>query len=208
MLVPESIAWMLMASALLVVSAILLLGFVEMAAALGLSAAMPLKETFRLGARRAWLVVLPLAVFACLWLITGDALARLDRNAGRIDAWFVATTGWTGSASVRTAAAWIVAFVRYGIGASLAVALLWALASRGLPGLGTGWARAALSWKRLLAVGLALLAGVWLPWQAVYWRPASRPPTWVQPAFAAIKLLALYVIANAAWAFILRRASR
>lgn len=57
-------------------------------------------------------------------------------------------------------------------------------------------------------IAFALFVGIWLPWQAVYWRPASLPPTWAQPVFAALKLLMLFVVANVAWAFILKMASR
>lgn len=206
--VPESNAWMLLASALVAIAAVLLLGWVEMAAALGLNAVMPMREAARLGARRAWLIVLPLAVFGCFWLVTAGATGWLEQNAGRIDAWVIARTGWTRTTGLHSAAGWIVAFVRYGIGVSLAAALLRALAVRGLPGLGTDWVRSGLSGPRLIAVSAALMAGFWLPWHAAYWRPAWLPPTWVQPAFAAAKLLAIFIVANAGWAFILRRAPR
>jgi hypothetical protein len=34
------------------------------------------------------------------------------------------------------------------------------------------------------------------------------PVSWVQPAFASLKLGLVFVVMNAAWAFLLRRASR
>lgn len=206
--VPESNAWMLLASALVVLAAVFLFGVIESVAALGLTSDTPMKTAVRLGLRRAWLVIFPVAVAGCIWLVTGSASEWLTGNAGRIDAWLIAKTGWTRTSGLHSALDWVVTFVRYGVGASLGAALLAALVSRGLPGLGSDWWRKGLSWKRLVAVSLALLAGFWLPWQAVYWRPASLPSTWIEPAFAAVKLGVLYAVANVAWALVLRRAAR
>jgi hypothetical protein len=206
--VPESNAWMLGVSALLVFAGLVLLGVVETTAVLGLTTVEPMGAALKTALRRWWLVIFPLVVFGCIWLITGDVQRWLTRNASQIDAWIIARTGWTRTAALHTSLAWLVAFVRYGIGTSLAVSLLAALASRGLRGLGSDWARAGVGWKRLLAVSAALLIGLWLPWQAVYWRPASLPATWVQPAFAAVKLTVLFIVANLAWAAVLRSARR
>ena len=206
--VPESNAWMLAASALTVFAALLLMGVVETTAVLGLTTVEPMGVALRTALRRGWLIVFPLVVFGCIWLIARDVQDWLTRNASQIDAWIIAKTGWTRTAGLHTGLAWLVAFVRYGVGTSLAVSLLAALASRGLPGLASDWVRAGFRWKRLLPVSAALLVGVWLPWQAVYWRPASLPPTWIQPAFAAVKLMVLFVVANLAWAAVLRSARR
>jgi hypothetical protein len=206
--VPESNAWMLAASALTVFAVLVLLGVVETTAVLGLTTVEPMGAALKTALRRWWLMIFPLVVFGCIWLITGDVQRWLTRDASQIDAWIIARTGWTRTAGLHTGLAWLVAFVRYGIGASLAVSLLAALASRGLRGLASDWVRTGFGWKRILTVSAAQLIGLWLPWQAVYWRPASLPPTWVQPAFAAVKLTVLFVVANLAWALILRSARR
>jgi len=109
---------------------------------------------------------------------------------------------------LHAALGWIIAFVRYGVGASLAITWMGQLASRGVAGLVSNWIRDGIAWTRLLVVSAALLIGIWLPWQAVYWRPASLPATWIEPAFAAIKLLVLFVVANVAWAVVLRSVPR
>ncbi len=185
-----------------------MVGVVETTAVLALTTVEPMGVALKTALRRWWLIIFPLVVFGCIWLITGDVQRWLTRNASQFDAWIIARTGWTRTAGVHTSLAWLVAFVRYGIGTSLAVSLLAALASRGLRGLASDWVRAGVGWKRILTVCAALLIGLWLPWQAVYWRPASLPPTWVQPAFAAVKLIVLFVVANLAWAAILRSARR
>jgi hypothetical protein len=206
--VPESNAWMLATSALIVAAGVILLGVVDASAILSLRSIDPMSAAVRSGLRRGWLVVFPLAVFGCLWWLTGAASSWLSRHAGEMDAWIIAKTGWTATAGLHAALGWIIAFVRYGVGASLAITWMGQLASRGVAGLVSNWIRDGIAWTRLLVVSAALLIGIWLPWQAVYWRPASLPATWIEPAFAAIKLLVLFVVANVAWAVVLRSVPR
>ncbi len=147
--------------------------------------------------------------FGCVWWLTGRPRRTGSRvNAGEVDAWIIATLGWTKTASLHASLAWALAFVRYGIGTSLAIALLGSVARQGVRGVTSPWLRHGLAWKPLAIIAAVLSVGVWLPWQAVYWRPASLPPTWVQPAFAAVKLVVLYLVGNLAWAVVLRAASR
>ena len=206
--VPESNAWMLASSAAIVFATLLLGGIIESTAILAWTSSEPMSAALTTALRRAWLVVLPLAVIGCVWWLTGAADNWLARHAGQIDAWIIAKTGWTRTAALHTSLAWVVAFIRYGIGTSLAVGLLASLAKRGLRGATSSWLRRALAWRPLLIIAAVLFVGVWLPWQAVYWRPASLPPTWVQPAFAAVKLGVLYLVGNLAWAVVLRTAAR
>lgn len=206
--IPESNAWMLAASLLVVFAAAWLAGVVEMTAFLALRERDPMSAALKISARRAWLVVLPLAAFAAFWWLTAAAADWHARHASQIDAWIIASTGSTRTAWLHAGFAWAIAFLRYGVGTALAAALLGALASHGFRGLVSGWIPRGLMWKPLLVTSAALLIGIWLPWHAVYWRPASLPPTWAQPAFAAVKLLLLYVAGNLAWAVVLRTASR
>jgi hypothetical protein len=206
--VPESNAWMLVASLLIVLAALVMTGVIEATAILAWTASEPMGVALKTALLRAWLVVLPLAVFGCVWWLTGTAQDWLTRHAGEIDAWIIAKAGWTKTAGLHTSLAWALAFVRYGVGTSLAVALLGSVSRQGLHGVTSPWPRHGLAWKPLAIVAAVLFVGVWLPWQAVYWRPASLPPTWVQPAFAAVKLGVLYVVGNLAWAVVLRTASR
>jgi hypothetical protein len=206
--VPESNAWMLASSLLIVLAAVAIAGVVEETAILASASNEPMGLALKTALRRAWLVVLPLAVFGCVWWLTGTAQDWLTRHAGQIDAWIIAKAGWTKTAGLHTSLAWVTAFIRYGIGTSLAVALLASLAKQGLRGATSSWLRGGLAWTRLVIIAAVLFVGVWLPWQAAYWRPASLPPTWVQPVFASVKLFVLYVVGNLAWAVVLRTASR
>jgi hypothetical protein len=206
--VPESNAWMLATSLVIVLVTLLLAGVVEETALLAWTSSEPMGVALRTALRRAWLVVLPLALLGCVWWLTGTAEDWLARHAGQIDAWLIARLGWTRTAGLHTTMAWAMAFLRYGVGTSLAVALLASLAKQGLRGAMSMWLRRGLGWKPLVIISAVLLAGVWLPWQAAYWRPASLPATWVQPAFASVKLFVLFVVGNLAWAVVLRTASR
>jgi len=206
--VPESNAWMLASSLFIVLAALVMTGVVEETAILASASNEPMGMALQTALRRAWLVVLPLAVFGCVWWLTGTAQDWLTRHAGEIDAWIIAKIGWTKTSGLHTSLAWVIAFVRYGIGTSMALALLASVARQGLRGVTSPWSRRGLAWKPLAIIAMVLFVGVWLPWQAVYWRPASLPPTWVQPAFAAVKLGVIYLVGNLAWAVVLRTASR
>jgi len=206
--VPESNAWMLVASLVIALAALVMTGVIEVTAILAWTASEPMGVALKTALLRAWLGVLPLAVFGCVWWLTGAADDWLARHAGQIDAWIIAKTGWTKTAALHTSLVWVSAFVRYGIGTSLAVALLAALARQGPRGATSSWLRRGLAWKPLVIITAVLFVGVWLPWQAVSWRPASLPPTWVQPAFATVKLGVLYLVGNLAWAVVLRTAAR
>jgi hypothetical protein len=158
--------------------------------------------------RRAWLILVPIGLFAATWWLTGAAAAWHARASGQIDAWIIARTGWTRTAGLHTAVGWMVAFVRWAAGLSLAAALTSALARDGLNGLRRRWVPRGLRPRALAITAAALVAGVWWPWQAAYWRPGFLPPNWAQPAFAAVKLAVLFVVAHVAWAVVLRAAAR
>jgi len=207
--VPESNVLMLAASLLLVMAMIFVLGCVE---AFGVARAQSEKRLLAAAgraARRAPLVVLPLAGFAIIFWLTGVAGNWLTGHAGEIDAWIIATTGWTRTAGLHAALGWLLAFVCFGVGISLAVSQFAALVVDGPQAAGrTAWLRRGFGWRQLVVTALAVLVGIWLPWKAAYWRPTSLPPTWVEPAFAAAKLAVLFLIANVAWTVILWTAAR
>jgi len=207
--VPESNALMLALSGLLALVLILGLPLVQLMPLRAVGASEPFGRALGIAASRAWMGVVPLAVFAFVWWATGAAEAWTTGHAGQIDAWFIARLGVTNTGWFHTSIHVVLAFLRFALGAALAVAMLAAIAGDGLKGLLTGrWLRGALGWRYLLLVAAALIVGFALPSHALYWRPASLPATWAQPAFAAAKLLVLYLVANAAWAFILLKAPR
>jgi hypothetical protein len=206
--VPESNVFMLTASLVIVLLGVLVLGVIEEAGLLALSPADPWGSVWGPALRRSWLIVLPLAVFGVAWFATAHITAWHEAHHGEIDAWFITKFGATKTDAYHATIVWFTRVLRYGIGVALSVALLASVASQGLAGVAQlAWLRRAFNWRLLLTVGVAMLVGLWLPWQGVYWRPASLPNAWQQPAFAALKLCVLFVVANTAWAAILLAAS-
>lgn len=211
--VPESSVAMLLVSALLLAALGAGAAGVEGHAVLLLAGDTPWRARLRrLGpAFLAFVAALAIwLVFAWVYRWTG---AVHEARRGEIDAWLIARFDWTETAGLHRAIGVARAFVRDVLGVSLASGALVAgtlggaagLVSAG-PGAGPGggrWLRQALGWRRLLVVALAVVVLIWLPWQAVSWRPVSLPPTMAQPIFAAVKLGVLAVLAHLGWTLIL-----
>lgn len=206
--IPESNAWMLAASLLALLAAVWLAGVIEMTALLAFAVDGPMRGALASALRRAWLIVLPCLLFGAIWWLTREAADWLARYAGQMDAAIIARTGWTRTAWLHATADWVVVLVRWVIGIALAAALAAALARHGWRGLHPRWVSRALRPRVIGATAAALAIGVWLPWQAAYWRPAWLPPNWTQPVFAAVKLLVLFGVMQLAWAAVLRAAAR
>ena len=214
--VPESTAFMVALSALVVAVLIVVAAEVEVFALLWprrVHAADVASSTPASGkatriqrmVRAVPAFLVALAVFGVFFGATGRAAAWLTAHRGEIDAWMIAHLKTVGTAPLHATLAWIVWFVRYGLGISISLALLWHLATAGWKSLGRfAWLWAGLRPGRVLLVALWMLVFVWLPWQGVYWRPKSLPPTWLEPAFVTTKLVVIYVLGNVGWALALR----
>lgn len=202
--VPESNVFMLTSSLLLVVTMVLWTGFIEGTALLAWSAMSAVRPPLTTALRRAWLVVVPLALVALVWWLTGLADSWFVGHAGEIDAWLLVKTGWTHTSGLHGTITWLLVFLKYGVGASAALALFAALVRKGLAGLASlAWLRQAFGWRQLAGIAISLFAGVALPWRLAYWRPASLSATWVEPAFAGVKLFAMFIVMNVAWSLVL-----
>ncbi len=208
--IPESNVFMLAGSVAVVIVMVLWAGAVEATALAAWAPGIPLVQAGGAGLRRAIWIVPPALVFLLLWYATGHVSAWLDAHSSEAAAWFIATRGWTDVSWLHTTLGWIVWFLRYGCGVSLAAALMAGLVTKGAGTLaGAAWLKRAFHWRTLLLTTAVLFVCVWLPWRyVVNWRPESLPLSWVQPAFAAVKLGVVFVVMNAAWAYILRRAAR
>lgn len=206
--VPESNALMLAASALIAICIVIDLGIVNMLPPRAAAVGEPMGRALRAVMPRAWLVVFPLLVFGFFWWLSGIGDDWSSAHAGEMDAWIIAKLGWTSTAWLHKTIDIVLSGVRYVLGLALAASLLSALAIDEVKGLTGGWIGNGLRWRFLLMVAAAAIVGFALPSFALYWRPASLPPTWMQPAFASVKLFVLFVVANAAWAFILLKARR
>jgi hypothetical protein len=203
--IPESNVLMLAASLLATLAILAWLGIVASTAASGWLPGATAASALRSGLRQAWWVFPALVAYLVVWLATDYAGAWHLAHRGEIDAWFIAHFGWTNTAPFHVTATWLLWFVRYGIGLSLAASIL-AGGVAGRPFVGS--LRRALTWSTLLITTAAVWLGLWLPWRVVDWRPASLPSTWVQPTFAATKLAVLFIVMNIALAVVLWWAMR
>lgn len=207
--VPESNVAMLSTSALVVLAIVALVGLVEGGGLTLAAAESSRRDLARTLARAPLAAPLAVALFGLVWLLTGWAEAGWWASRGEIDAWLMARVGLSRTTALHQGASWVFAFLRYALGISLALTLLAQGIASGLGGLLRGrWLVTALSPLRLGAIAALLLGLVWLPWQAAYWRPGWIRPNWQEPAFVAVKLGLLYLVANTGWAGILAIVAR
>ena len=205
--VPESNVLMLGASLLLALALVWWLGTVE---AVGLLASAPggtVRGSLAPAAKRGWLVIAPLLVFCVVWLLTAHASTWLSVHGSQIDAWLILKTGWTKGQYVERGLIHLVAFVRWGVGLSLAAALFAAVLRGSVSALrSTAWLKASLHWRALLVFAGALGLAVLLPSHLIDWRwvPKDQAGTWFEPAFATVKLGVIYLWGNLVWALVLR----
>ena len=221
--VPESNVVMIALSALLAVLIVIGVAWVETLAWLSWTATDGRVERARRSVRAVPAFLAALTLFAVVYWLTGRAADWLVAHRGEIDAWLIVHVRIVKSRPLHAALGWLVWFARYPLGLSLALGLLAHLApgsaasrpssqSPGRPSRNRtsvlsaawSWLRTSLHPLRLALITLSVLGLIWLPWQAVDWRPKALPPTWLEPAFGAVKWLVLYLLANLGWGLVLR----
>ncbi len=230
--VPESTVFMVALSALLVILMLAVAAWTEVlalltwdrttvvappAAATTAAGAVQTAEKHRGGgvgsrARTAVAAVpaflIALVLFGVVFAATGRAGAWLTTHRGEIDAWMIVHLKLVKTTVFHGALAWLLWFVRYGIGLSLSLALLLYLATSGLRSISQlRWLTHGLRPGRVILVAAWMFVFVWLPWHGVYWRPKRLPATWLEPAFVMAKLGLIYVLANVGWALALKTVS-
>ena len=202
--VPESSAWMLVLSGVLVLTLIVLAGALHAGASAAWDLARPAAAALLRG---AWSVPAALAaalVFSAIWWLTGAVLHWHTGIAGQIDAWYIARTGRTDSRWIHFTIFWVTMFVRWSIGLTLTSSLLASLTAAGVASLKDGtWLRSALVPARWLAITFWFVLLVAIPWHLVDWRPA-RLSLGVEPWFVGAKLSAIAVAMAVGWALVLR----
>lgn len=207
--VPESTVWMLGLSALIAVTLIVLAGWIQASAALAWIPGVRPRTILRRALNGIPAFVVALVVCATLWWGLGRVDAWLEARAGEIDAWLIARTGWTQTGWIHRVIDLVMAFFRYVLAISIGLALVAAGAREGWRALaGTSWMRRAVGRAQIGITGIAFVLLIALPLQAVYWRPASLPPTSLELAFIVAKLSVIFLLVNAGWALALWGAMR
>jgi hypothetical protein len=193
--VPESNAAALALSTLLIVLVLTTTGV-----ACGMAAATASDRTLADSARGS-LKALPnffvgVMLFAILWWATGSIDAWWASHRGEIDAVFLRYLKMTRTSPLHTAASWTIWLVRWAMGLSIVIACVTAGVRGGVSFLARGLRGGMRLGSLMVAAGAVSIISEAL-WRLVYWRPSGLPPTWVEPTFAALKLVVLYVLALA-----------
>ena len=207
--VPDSNALMIGLSIATVALIIFAFSVVNATAAEWLLPGRSWRQAFEASASSVPVIVAAVALVVVFWWI-GDAFGEwFAAHRGEFDAWLIATFDMTTTA-------WLDRVVSVGVflwagvvGVSLAVALVFARLERGAGAVVRfEWVRAGLSRDQLMLTAAAMTLLIALPWQGLSWRPRGLPPTWWQPAFAAVKIAMIFVAMNVGWLLVLLAGAR
>jgi hypothetical protein len=202
--VPESNVAMLAASALAALAIAVVLGIVEGAGLVGWQPGVPASEWPRRTVRALPGVWLGGLLFVIAWNLVALAGWWWQGHRGEMDAWLMAQFGWSESGRLQAAAGWFFAVLSIVLGLSMALSLASTVIRRGVRSAARPtWLREAASPRRLVTLSAIGLVFLWLPWQAVSWRPAWLAPNWQEAVFVAAKLGVLFLVANVGWALAL-----
>lgn len=202
--VPESSTAMLAVSLLLAAAIVLIAAAVNAGAAAGWDLERPFSRGVMTGARRFWSALTAAVVFLVVWSITGALFEWHAGMRGQMDAAAIARTGSANTAWIHTTIHWVLQFIRWTLGLSLAVTLLgWLAGPRDATVRRGGWLRAAFRPRRWLLITVWFVLLVALPWSQVYWRPA-RVSLGLETWFVAAKLSGIALLMAVGWALVLR----
>lgn len=189
LITPVSTALALIASALLAVIVLALVGVIANGTIEIWS------RGFSIGGLRRGLgsvgSVIPAALIVLLiWWISSSAEGFIAQRSGQINAWFIARFGWDNVSWLFTTIRYAAVWFRWVLGAMFALSLMAAMLESGWSAVARpSWMGRALRPRRVLVATLWFLALVVLPWvYLVPWRPAGLPATSLELAFIVTKL--------------------
>ena len=192
--VPESSTLALTLSAALVVLMVAVSGLTISTAA-AVTQSTPGRQIGRRVAGTLVHFAIGLLLFGMLWAMTGAADGWWLAHRGEIDAVILRYLGRTETGWLHQSAAWAFWLIRWVLGLSFVVGLVSAGVSGGMRGIAAGLRLSVALVPLAIATVFVLLVARGL-WPLTAWRPASLPSTWIQPAFAALKLGGLFGVAT------------
>ncbi len=196
---PESNTMMLLISAALVLAMVLVAG-VTLGSAILTSASLSINRAVW-GA--PWIIVAVVPALVVWWLVS-RADAWLAAQSGEVAAWFIARLGWADVSWIMRALDYVSLWLRAVVAPLLVIALFGALLVRGRAALAQlRWIGRALRPSTLVVSTLAFALLIALPWQLAYWQPPGLPDTWMQPAAASVRLLAIALLFTVGWAIMI-----
>jgi hypothetical protein len=198
--VPESNAWMIALSLALCLATLFVAATVEGTATAWIVADLDFPRALRRGARALIPFVCGVAVAAACWWAARRIEGWHVGRSGEIDAWMIARFNAANTVWVHRTINAVAFVLRWIVGLALGWSVLAAWARGGVRAIARlTWVRTGLSPQTIALTAIAIVLFVALPWRAAWWRPRGLPATWVEPASAATKLAALYLIVHVGW---------
>lgn len=141
-----------------------------------------------------------------IWWLTSRVEVSIAQYSGQINAWFIARFGWDDMSWLFTTVRYVGMWLRWVLGALLALSLMAAMLRAGAAALGRpAWIGRALRPRALLLATLAFVLLIALPWAyLVPWRPAWIPATSAELVFIVSKLSVAAILGALALALITR----
>jgi hypothetical protein len=200
--VPESSAWMLALSLLLVA------GILAGASGLYAGALLawdPVRSVWRSlpsGFGRSYWAIPALLLFVVFCWLSVRAQSWHLSGRGAIDATLMLRFGWADTSLLHDVIGYALLAVSWVIGLALALGVFAAGVADGVAGVTTlRWVRRSLDPRTLLIIAVTELVFVILPWRHVYWRPHGLSING-EAAFVSVKLAILAALAALAAALI------
>lgn len=205
---PDANVLMLALSSLLVVGGLGVVLLTSVLAARALQEGLHTWLGWRTALRLLPGALLTVAIAGLLCWLAGSFEAWWVSRAGEVDATAIAIGDITDTAWLHGIVRWTVAFVQWVlVPCWIASGLAWGVAYGIRHVLSVKWLVAGPTPRTLLTALVVVILLVWLPWQAVYWRPAITSSQ-VEMAFTAVKLGLLFLAFNLAWVVVLDAAAR
>lgn len=209
LITPESTVWAVMATGVLAIATLALIGFTA-AGAIAMWWQGPSIGAVK-SAMRSLPGVIPAALLVWLiWWVVQRIEVWIAMRSGQINAWFIARFGWDDMSWLFTAIALVAGWLRWVMAALLALSLMAGFVAIGWRTLArSAWLRRALRPRAIAGATLWFSALIALPWlYLVPWRPEGLPPTSIEMAFIVVKLSIAAALFALGAALIVYEASR
>lgn len=208
LITPESTIWMLLVSAVLLLTTGFVVGLTLGGAIIGW------RDGVSARLLRAAIAAVPAVLPAALlvgatWWLTGRLTNLVAINSGPINAWFIATFGWDDVAWLFTGIDWLALWLRWVVAPVLALAVMARVITGGWRELTrVAWLRHGLAPGNVAVATLLFAAFVAVPWLYLApWRPTGLPATTLELVFIVVKLSVVTVLMATGAALIIRRAT-
>jgi hypothetical protein len=205
---PESTVWTLIASAVVTVVFLGLLG-ATITGALAVWVNGLARASITSAVRPIPSIVPAFAIAAMMWWLFARIDTWVAMRSGQISAWFIAQLGWADVSWLFTAIRYIGLWFRWIVAALLAVSMMSGIMTIGLRALTQpAWLRRALRPRALVLATVWFVTFIAAPWSyLVPWRPAQLPATSVELFFIIAKLSLSAILFAIGAALIIREAA-